>query len=110
MVGVGMPRTQVTSTGGSMAENPAGPGPQGKPSLVANPISYTGTLLAVAALATIIFILLIEFVGGRETPYIGVLLYLALPTLLVLGLVLVPVGMLRVRKRLRSPEAIAAGL
>lgn len=93
-----------------MAEKEGGNRAAGRPSMVSNPISSMGVLLAVAALASIIFILLVEFIGGRETPYIGVLLYLALPSVFALGLALIPIGMMLLRKRLRSPEAMAAGL
>ncbi len=84
--------------------------PPRRHSLTRNPITETGVVLATSALASIIFILLVEFVGGRETPYLGILLYLALPSLFVLGLILIPVGMLVARRRLRRPEAVAAGV
>ena len=93
-----------------MSSDQPGTQPSGQPSLVGNAVSYVGILLATASLASIIFILLVEFVGGKETPYIGVLLYLALPVGFILGLILIPVGMFLVRRRLRSPEAVAAGV
>src|SRR3972149_9759405 len=93
-----------------MTSDQPGTQPSGQPSLVGNAVSYVGILLATASLASIIFILLVEFVGGKETPYIGVLLYLALPVGFILGLILIPVGMFLVRRRLRSPEAVAAGV
>ncbi len=81
-----------------------------RPRLTRNRVTVLGGILAVGSLASIFFILLVEFVGGRETPYVGILLYLALPSIFVLGLVLVPVGMLMVRRRLRRPGAVSAGV
>lgn len=84
--------------------------PIARPALTRNLITHAGAILATGALASIIFILLVEFVGGRETPYLGILLYLALPSVFVLSLILVPIGMRLTRRRLRRPVVIAAGL
>lgn len=64
-----------------------------------NRVSYIGTIVAAVSLLLMFFVFLISFffeVGGN---YIGLLLYMALPALLIVGLVLIPIGMLfRIRQ------------
>src|SRR6201993_3190892 len=65
-------------------------------------ISLIGTALAIVALANIIFLFLIDMTSGRPSPYIGMFAYVVMPGFLVLGLVLIPVGMLLERNKRRK--------
>jgi len=64
---------------------------------VYNLISLSGIILAVVAAGVIAAIVALEAITGFENPYIGILTYFILPTMLIFGLLLVPLGMLRVR-------------
>ncbi|HUK86983.1 MAG TPA: hypothetical protein VLT85_04915, partial [Terriglobales bacterium] len=89
---------------------PAAPPPEApvrRPSLVRNLISLSGAVIMFVALANILFLFLVESVGGRSRPYLGIFAYMVFPTVLVLGLLLVPVGMLLERRRRRK---LAPGL
>ena len=73
-----------------------------------NVTSLIGMILAAAGAGLIIVLLSVEIITGVESPYLGILVYFIFPAMLVLGLLLVPVGAYRVRKRRRlaKPEVI----
>src|SRR4051794_29442751 len=71
------------------------------PGLYRNSLSWVGSALAVVAAANILFLVLVEYISSRPSPYIGIFAYMLLPAILVLGLVLIPVGMLLERARRR---------
>ncbi len=62
-----------------------------------NIISLIGILVAVVATGVIIALLALEAITGFENPYVGILTYFMLPGMLIFGLLLVPLGMYRVR-------------
>jgi nitrate/TMAO reductase-like tetraheme cytochrome c subunit len=71
-------------------------------SLFRNMVSLIGAALAAVSLANIIFLFLIDVTSARSSPYIGIFAYMIMPAFLVLGLFLVPVGMLIERQRRRN--------
>jgi nitrate/TMAO reductase-like tetraheme cytochrome c subunit len=75
-----------------------------------NPLTLTGAVLTTSAGLTLVGFWAIEILGNRPThPYAGIFLFLILPALFVLGLVLMPIGVLWRRRALRArgelPEA-----
>ncbi|HSE97275.1 MAG TPA: NapC/NirT family cytochrome c [Blastocatellia bacterium] len=80
------------------------------PGLSQNYMSLAGAGLALVALGSIIFFVLVETFGGHGNPYLGITTYLILPGFLILGLVLIPAGMFLERRRRRrlAPSEIAA--
>jgi hypothetical protein len=71
-----------------------------------NILSLIGMVLAVVATCLIIVFLSFEFITGVEKPYLGMMTYFLFPGMLIAGLVLIPVGALKVRKQRRlHPEA-----
>jgi nitrate/TMAO reductase-like tetraheme cytochrome c subunit len=78
------------------------------PGLIRNPISLFGAAMAAISLANIFFLFLLTFLSRRSSPYLGVMAFMVFPAFLILGLVLIPVGMWRERRRRRraAPEAI----
>ena len=67
-----------------------------------NTTSLIGIIMAAVATGLIIAFLAVEMITGVESPYLGLLVYFAFPAMLILGLLLVPVGAFRVRKKLRE--------
>src|ERR1700693_1243373 len=66
-----------------------------------NPISLTGAVLTTSSAATMIAFWFYDFLlPGPPHPYIGILLFLILPGIFILGLVLMPIGILLRRRRL----------
>jgi nitrate/TMAO reductase-like tetraheme cytochrome c subunit len=70
--------------------------------LFRNTVSLIGTALALVSLANVVFLFLIDVVSGQPSPYIGVFAYMIMPAFLVLGLILIPIGMLLERERRRK--------
>lgn len=72
------------------------------PSLFRNITSMIGALIAVIALANIIFLMVAEMTGEHhQSPYIGILAYVVVPSVLVFGLLLVFLGALLERRKRR---------
>jgi hypothetical protein len=68
-----------------------------------NPVSLTGTVITTStALTTIAFWFYEIFLPGPPHPYIGILVFLALPAIFVLGLLLIPAGIWIRRRSLRE--------
>ena len=67
--------------------------------LTQNPISLAGTALAAASLTLIIALVIIQALGFEGGAYLGILTFLVIPAFFVLGLVLIPVGIMRQRRK-----------
>jgi nitrate/TMAO reductase-like tetraheme cytochrome c subunit len=68
-----------------------------------NPISLTGAVLTTStALTMIAFWFYDVFLPGPPHPYIGILIYLILPGIFLLGLFLIPIGVWLRRRNLRG--------
>ena len=70
-------------------------------SITHNAISLIGTAIAVAALVLMASLFGMEFWGFEGGPYLGILTYLILPMIFAVGLVLIPIGAVLYRRRLR---------
>ena len=67
-----------------------------------NTISLIGVILTTSSAITLIAFWLYDFVlPGPPHPYVGILIFLILPGLFVLGLLLIPLGILLRRRKLR---------
>ena len=67
-----------------------------------NPVTLIGSGLTTASAITLLLYWGMELIGHRyANPYLGIIFFLLLPALFILGLVLVPVGMLLRRNQLR---------
>ena len=80
------------------------------PSLWQNYISLMGIVIATASILAIILLFLLELTAHTESPYLGILIYILLPSALVFGLFVIFLGIVfeRRRRRKMSPEEIAA--
>src|ERR1700721_2570693 len=74
-----------------------------------NPVSLTGAVITTsAALTTIAFWFYEIFLPGPPHPYIGILVFLTLPAIFVLGLLLIPLGIWLKRRGLRETGQLPA--
>ncbi|HEU4837095.1 MAG TPA: NapC/NirT family cytochrome c [Pyrinomonadaceae bacterium] len=71
-------------------------------SLFRNYISLTGAAVALACLASILLLFLIDITGRRSSPYIGIFAWVLIPAILVGSLIVVGIGVIRERRRRRS--------
>lgn len=65
-----------------------------------NRISQAGIILTTASALTLILFYLSESRGAHENPYIGIIGFLILPALFILGLLIIPVGIFFRRRQL----------
>ncbi len=95
-----MPDHPQGEAGGDTVENGRTPG------LFRNVISLIGAALAVIAAANIAFLIFIDFISAHPNPYVGIFAYMVMPAFMVLGLLLIPIGMVveRSRRRRRAPS------
>ena len=80
------------------------------PSLFRNYISFVGAAIVIASLASGFLLFLMEITSKQDNPYLGILTYIAFPSILMFGLFIVALGMLLERRRRRraSPSDILA--
>jgi hypothetical protein len=63
-----------------------------------NKVGKTGMVLTTSSFATFIFLEMIRLLGILTNAYIGLITYLLLPTLFVIGLILIPIGWYKTKK------------
>ncbi len=61
-------------------------------------LSLVGAILAVSAVLVLLMLIVMQFTGFEGGPYLGLLTYVALPMLFLLGLLMIPLGAWRHRK------------
>ena len=69
------------------------------PKLYKNPISLVGMALATVAFLNILFLFFLDSFSHVSSPYVGILAYMVAPAFLVLGLLLIPIGIVIERRR-----------
>ena len=69
-----------------------------------HPVGLIGVNIVVFSLLFFVFLFAVELIGVETNPYIGILIYLVLPLLFLVGVILVPVGAVRARR-----QAVARG-
>src|SRR5512140_2578366 len=72
------------------------------PHVLYNPVSIAGAALATVTFATILFLTFVDLLQSNAPAYIGIVSYVALPIPLIIGLLLIPFGAWRERRRLRK--------
>jgi len=86
------------------------PLPPKRPSLLRNYISFVGVALVAASLASDVLLFFIEATSTIENPYVGILTFIIIPSIMLFGLLVVLVGMILERRRRRraAPSDITA--
>jgi hypothetical protein len=69
--------------------------------LTRNPISLLGAAITTASAVLIVTLFAIELFGFLGNPYIGIIAFLVLPAVFLVGLLLIPLGIVRERKLAR---------
>ncbi len=74
------------------------------PSLLRNYISMVGGAIVIASLVSVCLLFLIEITSKAENPYLGLLTYIVLPSIMIFGIVVVLVGRMLARRRRKRAE------
>ena len=72
--------------------------------LTSNWVSMLGVALVTTAGFSWVFVLPIEFQGHTSSPYIGIVVFILIPIIFVLGLVLIALGVFLARRRIARAE------
>ena len=73
-----------------------------------NNISLIGVVLTTTSAVTLVAFWIYDFIlPGPPHPYVGILIFLMLPALFILGLLLIPVGIFLQRKKLHATGALS---
>ncbi len=73
-----------------------------------NMTSLVGLIIGISGLISAIFLLVFDFLGSGENPYLGIFTFLVAPAVMLTGLILATIGAWRLRKRLHTRGAVAA--
>jgi nitrate/TMAO reductase-like tetraheme cytochrome c subunit len=72
------------------------------PKQIYNPVTMAGAGIAILSFGLIIFLFILDFFSTEENTYMGILTYIIIPTILIIGLILIAYGVLRERRRERK--------
>ena len=75
------------------------------PALYYNWISLLGTAIALVSFSIIAFLYVLDLTSSGASPYFGIIAYMILPIGVLLGLLLIPIGMLIERRQRRQDIA-----
>ena len=76
--------------------------------LARHPLAIAGAVLTTASAVVFIALLIAMLAGMLSNPYAGLVVFVAIPAVFVVGLLLIPLGMrLQQRKLARDPNAVA---
>lgn len=64
-----------------------------------NPIALTGVAIATLSALFFVFTLLADWLGLHTNPYLGIVFFIVIPTVFVIGLLLIPIGLVLARRR-----------
>jgi hypothetical protein len=71
-----------------------------------NPISLVGAFFATAGGVLFLIVFLLDLFGLHTNPYMGIVFFLILPAVFVLGLILIPIGAWLDRRRQRAGRPV----
>ncbi len=71
------------------------------PDLFYNPISMVGGMIAAVTFGSIVLLMISDIIWKSFPPYFGIVTYILLPSVLIIGLIIIPIGALIERKRWR---------
>jgi hypothetical protein len=71
-----------------------------------NPVTLAGGLIAGISFGLILFLMLLESMSGSPKPYMGIIAFVILPAILVVGLIIASIGIWREHRRARTGKLI----
>lgn len=67
-----------------------------------NPVTLIGSAIAVVSFGLILFLMLLESMSGSPKPYMGIVAFVMLPAILIVGLAVAVIGVIREHRRERA--------
>ncbi len=72
------------------------------PESVYNTITFAGVAVALISFGLILFLMLLEALSTQQKPYMGIIAFVILPGILIIGLLLIAFGIIRHSRRLKA--------
>ncbi|MCP5062976.1 MAG: cytochrome C [Ignavibacteriae bacterium] len=69
------------------------------PPTIQNWVSLVGATIALISFSMIVFLFVVATYLNQSTSYLGLIIYILLPSVLIIGLILIPIGMILKRRR-----------
>lgn len=73
------------------------------PESLNNRLSFVGGIIAIISILLMAFFFIVTLIHQQSSNYLGLFIFIILPVFLVLGLIIIPVGMLIKRKKDKDP-------
>jgi hypothetical protein len=73
-----------------------------------SPLSFAGAVLTTFSAVTFLIVFFADLFGWHTNPYLGIVFFLILPAIFLLGLALIPIGAWLERRRIASGKAASA--
>lgn len=67
-----------------------------------NPTTLVGSFISALSLGLIIFLIILDLFSSGEKPYMGIIAFIILPTILIIGIIISLFGIIRERKRTKT--------
>ena len=77
------------------------------PPLVKNWLSLSGVIIVLTSLFMIIFLFIAGIFIREQAAYLGLITYILLPAIMIIGLLLIPAGMLLKTRRKRQEKTVS---
>ena len=72
------------------------------PSSFYNPVTLAGAAIAVVSFGLVLFLVLLETLSGTPKPYMGIIAFVILPAVMIIGLLVAVAGIIREHRRERT--------
>jgi hypothetical protein len=72
------------------------------PRIVYNPVTLIGAGISTVSFGLIVFLFILDLFSGESRPYLGIITFIILPVILMVGLILIAYGIIRERKRIKK--------
>ena len=69
-----------------------------------NLVSYIGTLIAGISLVMILVFSVVAYFYQETSSYVGLFIYIIIPGFLIIGLIIIPIGMMIEVRRRKNPR------
>lgn len=71
-----------------------------------NRITFIGGIIAIISVLMIVFLFMLSLLYESSSNYIGLFTFIIIPVFLIIGLILIPIGMIIKKRQLKDPDAI----
>jgi nitrate/TMAO reductase-like tetraheme cytochrome c subunit len=78
------------------------------PQSVYNPTSYAGAAIALIAVFMFVFLYVLASISSIDHAYTGIVIFIVIPVFIILGLLLIPIGMVRTIRRQKRTGKLPA--